>query len=443
MGGGAGSMTSSRLAIDGGTPLAAQNYHAAMKGQGRTRHGQPEPVRRITGRNSTDEAGLLTLKFERRWINATGSNHAIACRSGALAARLSMVSLGIGFGDEIIFPAGTYFASPETPNGATVIPVDIDPLTLQLDAMAVEAAITPRTKAILAVNLYGTTPDFHGLRAVADKHGIAIVEDATDSMGATFGGMPVGSLGAVSICAFDGAGPISIKGGGGVYATDHDRQALEARRFLLGANEADEVTRHSADVASVSGWSYQLPTERATEALGQLARLERAAAVRGANGRLLSVLMSEIPGVWLPQIVQGATHVYSSFPLLVQPDELGMPESAAPALRDTVRDCIRSEGVWVDCWSPEPIGGHNIWDASRPDSVTAELDLTVGVGPEHQSAEALGACGLVIGRQHSPFSIPHNSATMEAIAGCWHKVMVENAARVRELTYERVDLGSM
>ena len=433
-------MTSSRLAIDGGTPLAAHSYHEVMKGKGRTRHGKPEPVRRLTGRNSSDEAGLLTLKFERQWVSATGSAHAIACRSGALAARLAMVSLGIGDGDEVLFPAGTYFASPETPNGATVIPVDIDPLTLQIDVSEVEAAITPRTKAIIAADLYGTTPDYRGLRALGEQHGIAIVEDATDSMGAAYGGMPAGSLGTVSFCSLDGAGPISISGGGGVFATDHYQQALEARRFLLGVNDADDVERYSADVASVVGWSYQLPSDHAAEALSQLTRLERAAAVRGANGRLLSALMVDIAGVWVPELVPGATHVYSSFPVLVQPDELGMPESMAPALRDTVRDCIRSEGVWVDCWSPEPIGGHNIWDTSRPDNVTAELDLTIGGGPEQQSAEALGACGLVLGRQHSPFSIPHNSATMQSIAECWHKVMVEHGPRVRDLACERHNL---
>ena len=75
-------MTSSRLAIDGGAPLAAHSYHEVMKGKGRTRHGKPEPVRRLTGRNSSDEAGLLTLKFERQWVSATGSAHAIAVDQG-------------------------------------------------------------------------------------------------------------------------------------------------------------------------------------------------------------------------------------------------------------------------------------------------------------------------------------------------------------------------
>lgn len=148
------------------------------------------------------ESGMLaqgprTAKFEERFSQLCGVKHAIATSSGTTALHIALLAHGIGPGDEVITTPFTFIASVNSIlfTGATPVFVDIDAETFNIDPALVEKAITPRTKAILPVHLYGYVCDMDALQAIADKHGLKIIEDACQAVGAGFKGRIAGSFG--------------------------------------------------------------------------------------------------------------------------------------------------------------------------------------------------------------------------------------------------------
>ena len=134
--------------------------------------------------------GPEVTELERRLETYTGASHCISVANGTDALQIAQMALGIGPGDEVVMPGFTYIATAETTAllGAKPIYVDIDPHTYNLDASLLEAAITPRTKAIIAVSLFGQCPDFDAIIAVASRRGIPVIEDAAQSFGASYKG---------------------------------------------------------------------------------------------------------------------------------------------------------------------------------------------------------------------------------------------------------------
>lgn len=134
--------------------------------------------------------GPEVAELEDKLIAYTGASHCITCANGTDALQIALMALDVGPGDEVITPGFSYIATAETAAvlGAKLVYVDIDPLTYNLDPSALEAAITPRTKAIIPVSLYGQCADFDAINAVAQTCGIAVIEDAAQSFGATYKG---------------------------------------------------------------------------------------------------------------------------------------------------------------------------------------------------------------------------------------------------------------
>ena len=326
-----------RLALDGGTPRLASSYVATWPSP--TRGDDHHLLYAMRGSTRPDPRQRRVHKLERRWQEATGTAHVVACRSASAAVNLALRSLDVGPGDEIICAADAPLTSAvlAASNGAVPVLVDIDPSTLQLDPAAVEAAITPRTRLILGVDRYGTTPDFRALGAISRRNGLQILEDGSQARGALFDGRPVGALGAVSVCAFgDGTNP--QLGQGGLLATDDAEVAERARRLIL---VDDEIADPLAYAELESGpWPAIMSEFDAALAHSQLVHWDDEVAARAVNGARLARRLSEVPGLDVPAAVPGATHVHSSLPLLVQPDELGLPESAAAVIRDTLIDCM-------------------------------------------------------------------------------------------------------
>jgi dTDP-4-amino-4,6-dideoxygalactose transaminase len=182
------------------------------------------------------------------------------------------------------------------------------------------------------------------------------------------------------------------------------------------------------------GWTYRLSELDASTAEAGLDRLDEETAARMANGNHLRCQLRDLAGIELPEAVPGATNVYSSFPVLVQPDELGLPEAAAAALRDTLQACMLAEGLPLDRWQPEPIGGPVV--PGRPPA-QRQLPPPVGIA-DHPVADAVRASTLLLGRDRSLLGTPSTARTMEKIAECFNKVLVENRDRLRQLACERM-----
>ena len=363
---------------------------------------------------STDGRPMVR-KLERRWVDATSRTHAVACRSGRVALMLALDGLDLDPGDEVILPGDAARLARTVAHARyTPVPADVHPLHLHLDPTCVEDAISPRTRAVIAVDRHGATADYGRLADICGRHGLSLVEDGSQSLGAVFDQRPVGSHGHVSICGFVGEDLRSSLGTAGLLATDDDRLAASARRGLLVDQPLDDF-----DVDPLSGLvgtSSQLSELDAAVCEGRLSDLWGRLATRMRNGRHLRSRLGAIPGVWVAEAVRGANHVYASLPLQVMPDELGLPEDAAATLRDTVIDCLMAEGLVVERWQQRP------W--VRGDAMPV--------------ASALACTGMVLGGERCPFDDPHTTDTMDRIADCFHKLFVDNVDRLRALVGERL-----
>src|SRR5215470_5446226 len=171
--------------------------------------------------------GPEVAELESRLAACTGSKYCIGCASGTDALLLAMMALGVGPGDEVVTTPFTFFATGEMIAllGAVPIFVDIDPETYNIDPARIEAAITRRTKAIMPVSLYGLCPDMGAINAVGDKHGLAVIEDAAQSFGATYMGRQSGNLSTIGCTSFFPSKPLGCYGDGGACFTNDEALA--------------------------------------------------------------------------------------------------------------------------------------------------------------------------------------------------------------------------
>lgn len=220
--------------------------------------------------------GRFISEFEKGFAAYCGVKHAIACNNGTTALHLALVALGVGPGDEVIVPSLTYIASANavTYCGATPILIDNDPRTFNLDPAKLEALITPRTKAIMPVHLYGQVADMDPILAIAKKHGLMVIEDAAEAVGATYKGKMSGSLGACATFSFFG-NKIITTGEGGMITTNDDELARVMR--LYRSQGMDPNRRYWFPVV---GFNYRMTNIQAAIGLAQLERVDEHLAAR-------------------------------------------------------------------------------------------------------------------------------------------------------------------
>jgi UDP-2-acetamido-2-deoxy-ribo-hexuluronate aminotransferase len=213
--------------------------------------------------------GPEVAELEEKLAAYTGSKYCISVANGTDALQIAQMALGIGPGDEVITPGFTYIATAETVAllGAKPVYVDIDPRTYNLDPALLEAAITPRTKAIVPVSLYGQCADFDAINAIAAKHGIPVIEDAAQSFGATYKGRKSCNLSTVSCASFFPSKPLGCYGDGGAIFTNDDELAKVMRQI---ARHGQDRRYHHVRV----GVNSRLDTLQAAILLPKLAVLD-------------------------------------------------------------------------------------------------------------------------------------------------------------------------
>jgi UDP-2-acetamido-2-deoxy-ribo-hexuluronate aminotransferase len=183
--------------------------------------------------------GPEVVELEEKLAAYTGAKHCITVANGTDALQIAQMALGIGPGDEVITPGFTYIATAETVAllGAKPVYVDVDSRTYNLDPGLLEAAITPRTKAIVPVSLYGQCADFDAINAIAAKHGIPVIEDAAQSFGASYKGRKSCNLTTIACASFFPSKPFGCYGDGGAIFTNDDELAKIMR----------QIARHGQD----------------------------------------------------------------------------------------------------------------------------------------------------------------------------------------------------
>lgn len=267
--------------------------------------------------------GATVAEFERKFAARLGVPHCLGVTSCTGAAHMAFMALGIGPGDEVITTPQTFIATSTAiiEAGATPVFVDVEEATGNLDADRVEAAITPRTRAISPVHLYGQLCDMRALRAIADRHGLAIVEDAAHCVEGTRDGVGPGQLGDVACFSFYATKNLT-SGEGGALVTRRDDLVERLRLLRLhgmtksAADRAREGYEHW-DMVSL-GWKYNMDNIQAALLLPQLERLDAKWERRSALAARYQEQLAGIPGLALPRTLPGVKHAHHLFTAWVQ-----------------------------------------------------------------------------------------------------------------------------
>lgn len=236
--------------------------------------------------------------------------HAIAVSSGTDALLVALMALGIVAGDEVITSPFTFIATGEMIAllGAVPVFVDIDPQTYNLDPALLEAAITPRTKAIMPVSLYGQCADFDAINAIAARHGLAVIEDACQSFGATSKGRRSCGLSTIGCTSFFPSKPLGCYGDGGACFTDDDALAVRMRQIMSHGQDR----RYHHPILGING---RLDTLQAAVLLAKLAIFDDEVAARERIGSRYSELLQGVAGT--PVLAAECSSVYAQYTIQV------------------------------------------------------------------------------------------------------------------------------
>jgi dTDP-4-amino-4,6-dideoxygalactose transaminase len=248
--------------------------------------------------------GERVARFEREFAAYTASAHAVGVGSGTDALVLSLRALGIGPGDEVIVPALSFYASAEAVllAGAAPVLVDVDPYTLNLSVAAAEAAISPRTKALMPVHLYGLPADMPAFADLAERYGLKLIEDAAQASGATLNGRPLGSLSDACCYSFYPTKNLGAAGDGGLVTTPHEGVAEHIR--LLRTHGTTRPYYHEA-----VGTTSRLDALQAAVLSVKLPCLDAWNARRRELARRYDALLEGLP-VGVPRHQNSVYHLY-------------------------------------------------------------------------------------------------------------------------------------
>lgn len=283
----------------------------------------------------------VTYEFEAKFSEYLGVERTIGLMSGTAALHLALLAFGIGPGDEVITTPMTFIATANAilHVGAEPVFVDVEPTTGNLDAEKVEAAITPRTKAILPVHLYGQLCDMRRLRAIADRHGLYLIEDSAHCIEGIRDGVRPGQLGDAACFSFYATKNITC-GEGGALTVHGDEKADLIRKLSLHGMSKNAAGRYSGRYQhwdmDILGWKYNMSDILAALLVSQIAKMDRWRARREEICRRYQDTLSHVPGVSFPQVAAGSMSSHHLFTIWVD-----------PVRRDEILGRLQEAGVGV------------------------------------------------------------------------------------------------
>jgi CDP-6-deoxy-D-xylo-4-hexulose-3-dehydrase len=307
-------------------------------------HGEEEieaVVEVLRGGASALRIGKNVKAFEQGVAEHFGKRRGIMCNSGSSALYLAVELLDLEPGDEVITSAVTFSTDVAPLVRAGIVPayVDVEPDTFNIDVAGIEAMISPRTKAILAPNLIGNAPDWDRIRAIADAHGLKVIEDSCDALGATLRGTPTGTRSDISVTSFALAHIITAAATGGMVLLDDDEwidRCLLLRRWgrrsepqFFGTKKGDRQFFTDVDgieydnlfIFDEVGWNFEPCEISAAFGNVQLRRLPANLARRQRNFDVLSAFFGTYPEVFtLPRQLEGLETGWHMFPILLRPE---------------------------------------------------------------------------------------------------------------------------
>ncbi len=286
-------------------------------------------------------AGPAVTQFEKGFAQFAGAKHAIAVNTGTAALHAAVVAAGVKAGDEVILPSFTFVATAEAVvlAGAKPVFADIDAETYNLSPDAVEAAVTKNTKAVLPVDLYGLSADMKPIREIADKHGLAVVEDAAQAHGLSYKGKSPGAF-ADAACWSLYASKNMTTGEGGVVTTNDDKVAEVTRMVRTHGEKAKYASE-------MLGCNYRMSEIQAAIGVVQLEKLPQFVAKRRANAQRLTEILSKSQRLCLPKEPQGGAHSWYLYTARLH--------DAADGERDKALDELHKRGIGAEAYYVNPV----------------------------------------------------------------------------------------
>jgi perosamine synthetase len=277
--------------------------------------------------------GEYISRFEDTFSAYCGVRYGVAVTSGTTALHLALRALDIGPADEVIIPPITHIAvaNAVTLAGATPVLADCEPMTWNVDPAKLAEKVTPRTKAVIVVHLYGHPVDMDPIMALAKQYNFHVIEDAAEAHGAEYRGRRAGSLGHVACFSFY-ANKIIATGEGGMVVTDDSAVADRAKKLRDQAYEKERRFWHRE-----LGFNYRMTNLQAAIGVAQMERIDEFVAIRRRNAQLYHALLADSPGLTLAPEAPWAKNVYWMYSVLV--------EDACPVSKDTLMGRLKEGGI--------------------------------------------------------------------------------------------------
>jgi dTDP-4-amino-4,6-dideoxygalactose transaminase len=309
--------------------------------------------------------GPAVERFEARFAEYLGVRHCVGVNNGTSALHLALLTCGVGPGDEVITTPHSWISTSWAISyvGARPVFVDIDPVTYTLDPEQVERAITPKTRTILPVHLYGQAADLAPLLQLAQTHGLTLIEDAAQAHGAMYQGKRVGSWGQAGCFSFYPGKNLGAFGEGGAVVTNDGDLAERVRQLR---DHAQKGRHHHVEV----GYNMRMEGVQGAVLEVKLRHLDRWNAARARHARLYQELLADVPGLVLPAAPRPEGHVWHLFVVLVR-----------GVAREALRQALAERGVAIGVHYPTPI-------PLQP----AYAHLGYGPGSFPVAEEVMGSC---------------------------------------------------
>jgi dTDP-4-amino-4,6-dideoxygalactose transaminase len=298
-----------------------------------------EAIRRVLD-SSAFILGREVEAFERAFSEYVGARECVGVSNGTAAIQLALTACGVGAGDEVIVPANTFFATAEAVStaGATPVFVDCDPVTYNIDAARIEAAVTPRTRAVIPVHLYGQPADLDAVFEVAKRHNLIVIEDAAQAHGARYKGKRVGARGRASCFSFYPGKNLGAYGEGGAVTTDDAEVARRVR--MLRDHGSEQKYRHE-----IVGYNFRLEGIQGAVLNVKLKHLDgwnESRRAHAARYRELLAPLASAGAVTLPREASDVEHVYHLFVIQTE-------------ARDALQRYLSAAGVQTGIHYPVPV----------------------------------------------------------------------------------------
>jgi perosamine synthetase len=392
-----------RLAIDGGDPVVPRGYVMMSRWPRLDRADLDAVIRQL-------ESGLFTEmsctaqvhEFENEMAILTANKYALALNSGTAALHCALAGVDVQPGDEVVVPALAYIACAAAVLHHQAIPIfaDVDSRSYNLTAESVEAAISPRTRAVMVVHLHGHPADMDDIRAVCDRHGLPLIEDFSQAVGATYRGRPAGGLGTVGAASLMSGKNLPSVGEAGVLVSRNREVRNRAARLKAFGEEVD-VDGSYRLIGTTMGWNYRINLLSAVMVSRQIYHLESYTALRRMSAARLNDILAEIPGFSGP--VEGANreHCYHMYRFRFDPEAAGLAVSVDQA-HEALKQVFWAEGLPLVEFQNQPLPGHDLvqrklaYGRGCPWSCHGRSDLAYRIEDYPGALDAI-RCSLVVG----------------------------------------------